>query len=117
MKKHKDLIRTPEYWLETIQNELYRELKNYMIRHNKTQNEVAKDLNVSKSYISQILNGNFNFTLKKLIELSLYFGKMPLIHFLTPDKVIHEEKSKVESVKVINWVSGHNPGKLKVNIR
>ena len=46
-----------------------------------TQKEVADKLGVSGSYISQVLNGNFNFTLK-LIELGLMFGKVPYFKFV-----------------------------------
>ena len=77
MKKLKDLVKTHEYWVETIQNELYNELTTYMNKTGKSQNDIAKELGVSKSYVSQILNGNFNFTIKKLIDLSLYMGLLP----------------------------------------
>ena len=85
MKNRKDLIKSPDYWLEEIQDELYRQLKDYMDKNKLSQNDIAKKLKVSKSYISQILNGNFNFTLKKLIELSLLMGKVPDIKFLNFD--------------------------------
>jgi hypothetical protein len=42
---------------------------------------MAKKLNVSRGYINQVLNVNFNFTLKKLIELSLAMNKIPLVKF------------------------------------
>jgi transcriptional regulator with XRE-family HTH domain len=43
-----------------------------MKANNLNQGDVAKKLGVSNAYVSQILNGNFNFTLKKLIELGCY---------------------------------------------
>ena len=88
MKKFNDLVKTPDYWMEEIQNELYRQLHDYMKKTGKSQNTIAKDLKVSKSYISQILNGNFNFTLKKLIELSLYIGKVPEFKFLSSESYV-----------------------------
>src|SRR5690606_38474604 len=36
---------------------------------------------VSKSYLSQVLNGNFDHKLSKLIELSLAIDKIPMIKF------------------------------------
>ncbi len=90
MKKFNDLVKTPDYWMEEIQNELYRQLHDYMKKTGKSQNTIAKDLKVSKSYISQILNGNFNFTLKKLIELSLYIGKVPEFKFLSSESYVSE---------------------------
>jgi len=93
MKKFKDLIKTPEYWQENIQNELFRQLTDYMEKTGKSQSRIAKELKVSKSYVSQILNGNFNFTLNKLIELSLYIGKVPDFNFISPESYISKEKS------------------------
>lgn len=91
MKKIEELIKTPEYWMETIQNELYNKLTSYMKNTGKTQTDISKELKVSKSYISQILNGNFNFTLKKLIELSLYMGVIPSLNFISSDEYLSEQ--------------------------
>ncbi|MEI6886248.1 MAG: helix-turn-helix transcriptional regulator [Bacteroidota bacterium] len=81
MISHKELIQTPEYWIETIQNELFREVHNYLHEHGMNQTQFADQLGVSKGYISQILNGNFNFTLSKLVELSLAIGVVPKLAF------------------------------------
>jgi transcriptional regulator with XRE-family HTH domain len=79
--EYKELIKTPEFWLETIQNDLYSEVKTFMTENNLTQTQLAEQLGVSKGYISQILKGKFNHTLKKLIEISLAIGKVPSIEF------------------------------------
>jgi len=81
MKPKNEIIKSPDYWLTKIQNELYRQLTGYMKKNNFNQNDMAKRLNVSKGYINQVLNGNFNFTLKKLIELSLAMDKIPFVSF------------------------------------
>ena len=75
----KELKKTPEYWLENVQNEIYFELKTYMLENNLNQTELADKLGFSKSYISQILSGEFNYSMKKFIELSLAIGKRPLV--------------------------------------
>lgn len=81
MLKKEELVQTPEYWLELIQNDLYKHVTKYMQKEGINQTELAKRLGVSKGYISQVLNGNFNYTLKKLIELSLAIGLMPKVRF------------------------------------
>ena len=65
MKPKNEIIKSPVYWLTLIQNQLYRELTGYMQKNNLNQNDMAKKMNVSRGYINQVLNGNFNFTLKK----------------------------------------------------
>jgi transcriptional regulator with XRE-family HTH domain len=81
MLKREELITRPEYWLENIQNEVFRLVTAYLRDNNLTQNQFAVQLGVSKGYVSQIMKGEFNYTLKKLIELSLAVGKAPIIDF------------------------------------
>lgn len=77
----KELLSAPEFWLDQAQNELFRQLKSFMDAENLNQTELAKKLGVSKGYVSQILNGNFNYTLRKLIELSLAIGLVPVLRY------------------------------------
>jgi len=81
MFPRKEIIRSPEYWLGHLQNELYGEVDQYMKEHKLNRTQFAQQLGVSKGYVSQILNGNFNHRLIKLIELSLAIGKAPIIQF------------------------------------
>ncbi len=76
-----ELAQTPEYWIETIQNDLFREVHNYLKEHGLNQTQFAEKLGFSKGYISQVLNGNFNFTLSKLVEIALAIGVAPKISF------------------------------------
>jgi len=91
MLKHEDLIKEPDYWLETIQNEIFRQLSAYLDDHNMTQSQFAVQLGVSKGYLSQVMKGEFNYTLKKLIELSLAIGKAPVIVFKPMSEIISAE--------------------------
>jgi transcriptional regulator with XRE-family HTH domain len=62
-----------------------------------TQNQLAEQLGVTKGYVSQIMKGEFNYTLKKLIELSLAVGKAPVINFMPLAEIISTENEKVYS--------------------
>ena len=92
MLKHEEIVKTPEYWLETLQNEIYRLVENYIKAKNISQSDFAKELGVTRGYVSQILNGEFNYTLKKLIELSLAVGKAPEINFTSIQSYISNEE-------------------------
>lgn len=76
-----DLLDNPEYWLVKIQTDLYNNVRLYLEQNNMTQTEFAAKLGVTKGYISQIMNGNFNHSLAKLIEISLAIGKCPILNF------------------------------------
>jgi transcriptional regulator with XRE-family HTH domain len=76
-----DLVNSKEYWMVKIQTELFAELEKYLSDNNMTRTQFAEKLGVSKGYVSQVLNGDFNHSLSKLIELSLAIGKVPVLHF------------------------------------
>lgn len=97
MFKREELVNRPEYWLETIQNEIFRQVSAYLKDNNLTQNQFAEQLGVSKGYVSQIMKGDFNYTLKKLIELSLAVGKAPVIVFKPLAEIIPAENKEVSS--------------------
>ncbi len=97
MLKREELVNKPEYWLETIQNEIFRQVTTYLKENNMTQNQLAEQLGVTKGYVSQIMKGEFNYTLKKLIELSLAVGKVPVINFMPLAEIISAESEKVYS--------------------
>ena len=94
MIKREELLKTKEYWFETLQNDIYRMVNEYIQKEDITQTKLAEQLGVSKGYISQIINGNFNFTLKKMIELSLALNIAPDVKFKDLDQYILEDKQK-----------------------
>lgn len=95
----KDLLQSKEYWLVQIQTDLFNHVRQYLEQNNMTQTEFADKLGVSKGYISQIMNGNFNHSLAKLIEISLAIGKTPILNFediesdINPNTVADIEES------------------------
>jgi transcriptional regulator with XRE-family HTH domain len=92
MKNREQLLRSPDYWFEDAQNELYRQVISFMEKEGLNQTQLAARLQVSKGYISQILKGEFNYTLKKLIELSLAINKVPHIEYKSIEQVIHDDQ-------------------------
>jgi transcriptional regulator with XRE-family HTH domain len=94
MIKRDELLRTEEFWFETLQNEIYRMVAEYIEKEGMNQTQLAEKLGVTKGYISQILNGNFNYTLKKMIELSLALGKAPVFEFRNLNEYIKEDQRR-----------------------
>jgi transcriptional regulator with XRE-family HTH domain len=88
MPSRSQLLRAPEYWFEEAQNELYRKVSEYQKKKGINQTQLAKELGVTKGYISQILKGEFNYTLKKLIEISLAIGMVPRIEYVPVSKLV-----------------------------
>ena len=94
MKTREQLLKSPDYWFEDAQNELYRQVVDFMETEGLNQTQLAAKLQVSKGYVSQILKGEFNYTLKKLIELSLAINKVPQIEYKSIEQVINDDKGR-----------------------
>lgn len=104
MKTRKQLLQSKEYWISKIQIDLYNALKAYMHQQNINATQLATKLNVSKGYVSQILNGNFDHKLSKLVELSLAIDKVPIIRFMDFNSLEIQKdpiKSKIKKQVVI----------------
>jgi transcriptional regulator with XRE-family HTH domain len=99
MMTRQKLLRSSEYWFEEAQNELYRQVIEYKEQKGINQTQLAKELGVTKGYVSQILKGEFNYTLKKLIEICLAIGQVPRIEYTSISKVI-EDDAKTEHIRL-----------------
>jgi transcriptional regulator with XRE-family HTH domain len=116
MKREK-LLKSKGYNVTKIQNELFRELTEYLDKNEITRTQFAKQLGVTKGYVSQVLNGDFDYKLSKLVELSLAIGKVPQVKFVSfeeidkslesntkiislPEKIMQNQKSKIDLSKL-----------------
>ncbi|MGD2034171.1 MAG: helix-turn-helix transcriptional regulator [Bacteroidales bacterium] len=98
--KREDLLRNKGYWMSKIQIDLFRQLSDYMSKNRLTRTQLAKKLGVSKGYISQIMNGDFNHRLSTLVELSLAMEKIPELKFSDLRQFIEDES---KGIKRVSW--------------
>lgn len=102
MIAYKELLTTPEYWTTRIQLGLYNMLENYMESNNLSRVDLANRLGVTKGYVSQVLNGDFDHRLSKLVELSMAIGMVPQISYVPMDKVFAPETQAELTFDIIN---------------
>lgn len=95
--KREDLLKSPEYWLTKWQCELFRHIKEYQTNNSLTEDELAEKCGVTRSCICDVLKGEFNSNLGKLIRISLAIGKIPVIQFKNLEKYIENDIKKYES--------------------
>lgn len=87
-----ELLRSPEYWEAKAQIELHECALRFMEKNGLNRSQLAGRLGVTKGYVTQILNGDFDHRLSKFFELALAFGFVPKIEFKETDAVIEEDE-------------------------
>jgi transcriptional regulator with XRE-family HTH domain len=89
--ERKELIQSKEYWLAKLQIDLFNEVEAYMKANNLNRTQFAEKLGVSKSYVSQILNGEADHRLSKFVELALSIDLCPIISFEKVEDMLHRD--------------------------
>lgn len=116
-----ELIRSKEFWLVQIQNNVFNLIDNYRKEKKLTQTQIATHLKVTKGYVSQILNGDYDHKVSKLVELSLAFNKAPVLIFRDLDKFIQDDKDGINCLEnqhhesVNYWVSLNSNTVIKID--
>ena len=88
----KDVLNSPEYWTSKTQIELYNQAQKFMEATGKDRAHLAEYLGVSKGYVSQLLNGDYDHRMSKFFELALAFGVIPQIEFIPIEQYIKEDE-------------------------
>ena len=60
-----ELLKSKEYWLANIQNQLFNHIEDYMQKEGLNRTSLADQLGVTKGYVSQVLNGDFDHRLSR----------------------------------------------------
>ena len=100
MITRQDILANSAYWEQKIQLDLYNCACKFMEANNMNRTMLATHLGVSKSFVSQLLSGNYNYSLSKLIEISLKLGFQPDFTF-KPFRV-ENSKSRVSDTATLN---------------
>ena len=89
-----ELLRSREFWVVQIQNSLYRIIEEFRVKKKLTRSGLAEKFGVSKGYISQVLSGDFDHKISKLVDLSLASSKAPIMTFKDLDEYIKEDSER-----------------------
>lgn len=103
--KRAELLSSREYWMSQIQNDLYEVIEEYMKEHQLTRTGLANQFNFSKGYITQLLNGDFDHKISKLVDLALAVGKVPVVHFVELERYIEDDLQGKRHI----YQNGFNP--------
>ena len=94
--EREDLLKSKIYWTEMIQLDLFNVVRKYLEDNKMSKKDFAQKINKTKGYVSQVLNGDFDHRISKLVELSLAAGKVPRVEFVDIEKILElDEKGEL----------------------
>ena len=95
-----ELLKSPAYWEQQAQLEIYQHALEFMQTHRMNRTQFAEYLGVSKSYVTQLLSGDYNYSLEKLIDLSIKIGFVLQLEFKPITQVLFNDMTaqKVEPI-------------------
>lgn len=91
-----ELLQTKEYWITSLQIALYNCAMQFMAEHEMNRTQLAKHLGVTKGYVTQLLNGDFDHRISKLVELALAFAVVPEFNFTPISDYVAKDNFKIE---------------------
>lgn len=95
MEFRKTILNQPEYWIEHINAEIYNLLINFMEEKKLKKQDLAAFLGISAGRVSQLLNdGECNFNINTLIEISLKLETFPILKFENQQHFIAVEQKE-----------------------
>lgn len=123
-----ELLKNKGYWISKIQIDLYNHFEKYMKENKLNRTQIAKQLGVTKGYITQVLNGDFNHRISKLVELSLAINRVPEINFRDIEEYIQADKSesksisqninvdKAKNLNIVSWDESESHGETMTSL-
>jgi transcriptional regulator with XRE-family HTH domain len=99
MITREELLKSSEYWIETIQNKVFNDLSEYIEKHEVSNKSLAESLGLTKGRVSQILSGeNLNFRIDTLVRLCLAIDRIPDFRLIEMKDFLEREKGIEESI-------------------
>lgn len=89
----KEIISSPEYWINNIQIDLFRTVQEYLENNNISRTEFAESMGFTKGYVSKIMNGDYDHRISKLVKLSLCVNKVPRIDFVDLEEIYKQDEA------------------------
>jgi transcriptional regulator with XRE-family HTH domain len=98
--KREDLLRSKQYGISKMKYTLLNLIGRFKNENNLKDKDIADKLGVSKSYISQILNGTFDHKMSKVGDIANACNAIPILSFVDIDEYIRNDKNGCNYVLV-----------------
>lgn len=94
----------PEYILEGLMLELNEQILGLLNSRGMSRKQLSKELGVSPAYITKLLNGNSNLTLKSLVKIATVMETSINIYIGEEKKVKYQIPSEDKYFKLIEFI-------------
>ena len=111
-----ELLSSPEFWMTKIQNELFNQIMKFMEDEGINKTQLAKRLGFSKGYITQVLNGDFDHRISKLVKMSLAIGLVPKVEWSNLENIIISDRERSSVLTVEYFTQKSDIGTNNINI-
>lgn len=113
IKERKDLIKSKTYILTKFQIQLFNQITDYLKKKKLNRTQFANELGVSKGYVSQILKGEYDHKISKMVDLYLSIGLVPQITTTPIEEYLESNSTMEHQAKVIPL---NSPALVELNI-
>jgi transcriptional regulator with XRE-family HTH domain len=103
-----------KFALKIFQMELTEEILKELEKRNLSRSDLANNLDVSRSYISQLINGKNNLRLNTLFKLCFELGIVPQISFNSREDLNFEKLQEYKKTKGLK-INFSNIETMKIN--
>jgi len=101
--KYKSFFRkvkqSSEYWEELFNLELIDDISKIMKSNKISQTKLACLLGTSEAYVSKILNGNLNLSIKSISRLAFALKSAPHIHIAPLDVIVEWKERRSSDIR------------------
>ena len=86
---------SPDYWIEVTTGDFTDEIVRVMQERNLSRADLARALNTSPAYVTKILRGNANLTLRSMAKLALALGMKVRLHLAPVESTSQRTDTKL----------------------
>ena len=76
----REFEKDPKYWVEHLKLAFSEEVGRLMDERNMSQSDLARELGVSRAYITRLFHGTFNPTVETLVKVALALDAKVAVH-------------------------------------
>lgn len=110
----KEIISEPAYWLSKVQTELFRLANKFMKDHKMNRKGFASHLGVTPGYVTQLLNGDYDYRLSHVAELAIALGYVPVVNFIPIEEMEIRDESRSAVIVINPEIASVSPSSDKV---